>query len=331
MSAPIENEIEVQEKSVTLSYKMREQMAILYWSMQNCVINGVLTTEQRDGCYNNMKFYAPVAEQITHYETFSSDKKCQMKAMTKAVKDHHKPPKVKASKREVAVVDGDPKTKRTRASKVVQIVVSNEDSVISNLVNAANNIETIVVPSTASVAAQVTAEIVVSSTTIVTEPVDVVLPTKQKKVKEADSTKAEAKALVDAEKAAAKALADSTKAAAKAMADAEKAAAKALADSTKAAAKAMADAEKAAAKAAKEQAKTKKVVATKPTLVPVPVPVTELELVAEEDDTEEGEGFPFEYNGTTYVVEPATGSVYNENLDTEIAHLVFRDGAIYER
>ena len=311
-------EVAVVEKKPKLSHKNKEYAAVLFWSLSAFAAAEIITYEQLAACLTEMKMYSPVEEQIEHFDSFAEEKKDVFKAVAKDVREHNKPPKAVRAKKDASAVDGD-KPKRGRAKKVVQIVTSGEDDVISALVAAANNTENIVISTTREEVAVV-----------------VEAPAKKAiKLKAAEAKPKAAEAKPNEEEAAtAKQLAieaaKAEKEQAKLAADAEKAAAKLAKEQ----AKLVADAEKAAAKLAKEQQAKSKKEAAKPVVVVAPV-VVELtnELVAEEDvdeDEEDGEGIPVDYEGTTYICEESTGRVYNTELTQEHENLTYRNGAIFE-
>jgi hypothetical protein len=338
-------EVAVVEKKPKLSHKNKEYAAVVFWSMSTFAAAGLITYEQLAACLVESKMYSPVEEQIEHFDSFTEEKKDVFKAVAKDVREHNKPPKAVRAKKDASAVDSD-KPKRGRAKKVVQVVTSGEDDVISALVAAANNTENIVISTTreeVAVVVEAPAKEAIKLKAADAKPKateakpkaaeakpkaadEEAATAKQLALEAAKLAKEQAKIAADAEKASAKL----AKEQAKIVADAEKAAAKLAKEQ----AKIVADAEKAAAKLAKEQqAKPKKEVA-KPVVAVAPV-VVELtnELVAEEDvdeDEEDGEGIPVDYEGTTYICEESTGRVYNTELTQEHENLTYRNGAIFE-
>ena len=329
-------EVAVVEKKPKLSHKNKEYAAVLFWSLSAFAAAEIITYEQLAACLTEMKMYSPVEEQIEHFDSFAEEKKDVFKAVAKDVREHNKPPKAVRAKKDASAVDGD-KPKRGRAKKVVQIVTSGEDDVISALVAAANNTENIVISTTreeVAVVVEAPAKKAIKLKAAEAKPKaaeakpneEEAATAKQLAIEAAKAEKEQAKLAADAEKAAAKL----AKEQAKLVADAEKAAAKLAKEQ----AKLVADAEKAAAKLAKEQQAKSKKEAAKPVVVVAPV-VVELtnELVAEEDvdeDEEDGEGIPVDYEGTTYICEESTGRVYNTELTQEHENLTYRNGAIFE-
>ena len=335
MIAEIESEV-VSEIKVKMSYKYKEFNAVIFWHLQQFAASAIISPEQLEGCLTEMGLYSTIEAQVEHLGEFANEKKDIIKAVAKHVREHNKPKKAPRAKKGAAAeaVDGEVK-KRGRAKKVVQTVVSNEDDVISQLVNAANNTENIVISITEEPVAIVPVAVVKEKKTkAAAKPAGVVDEAKEqeKQAKEQEKLAKEQEKLAKEQEKLAK---DAEKAAAKQAKEQEKEAAK----QEKEAAKLAKEQEKAAAKAVKDaQPKPIKAVAKAVAKVVAPVQV---ELVAEvdvdeededeEDEEEEGEGTPFEQNGVKYIVEMSTGKVYNEAVDTEYTELVYADGAIRSR
>ena len=266
MNVEIESEV-VSEVKVKMSYKYKEFNAVLFWSLQQFAAASIITAEQLEGCLTEMKLYSNVDEQIEHLGEFADEKKDIIKAVAKHVREHNKPKKAPRAKKGAAAeaVDGEVK-KRGRAKKVVQTVVSNEDDVISQLVNAANNTENIVISIAEEPVAIVPVVVVkAKKTKAAAKPAIVIDEAKEaeKLAKEQEKlAKEQEKLAKDTEKATVKAAKEQEKEAVKQAKEAEKEAVKQAKEAEKEAVKQAKEAEKAAAKAVKDaQPKPTKAVA----------------------------------------------------------------------
>jgi len=237
---------EKKEKKPTLSAKYSKFLVFGYGFVKSLESQGVISAEGVETAFAELKLMSSVEEQTQLYESFLAQSKETSKVMRKFVALRNKPPKApkapRAKKTAKKSESSDADEKKPRAKKTSRVENDSENDLVSQIVTAANTVDT--------------------------------APGKSKEEKEAE--KAAAKAAKEAEKLAAKEAKEAEKAAAKEAKEAEKVAAK---EAKEAAAKEAKAAKAAAAKAAKAASKknTKAVEAPAPEAVEAPTQVEETE------------------------------------------------------
>jgi len=237
---------EKKEKKPTLSAKYSKFLVFGYGFVKSLESQGVISAEGVETAFAELKLMSSVEEQTQLYESFLAQSKETSKVMRKFVALRNKPPKApkapRAKKTAKKSESSDADEKKPRAKKTSRVENDSENDLVSQIVTAANTVDT--------------------------------APGKSKEEKEAE--KVAAKAAKEAEKVAAKEAKEAEKVAAKAAKEAEKVAAK---EAKEAAAKEAKAAKAAAAKAAKAASKknTKAVEAPAPEAVEAPTQVEETE------------------------------------------------------
>ena len=194
---------EKKEKKPTLSAKYSKFLVFGYGFVKSLESQGVLNAEGVETAFAELKLMSSVEEQTQLYESFLAQSKETGKVMRKFVALRNKPPKApkapRAKKSDAAGAE-----KKPRAKKTSRVENDSENDLVSQIVTAANTVDT--------------------------------APGKSKEEKEAE--KVAAKAAKEAEKVAAKEAKEAEKVAAKEAKEAEKVAAKAAKEAEKVAAKA---------------------------------------------------------------------------------------------
>ena len=240
---------EKKEKKPTLSAKYSKFLVFGYGFVKSLESQGVISAEGVETAFAELKLMSSVEEQTQLYESFLAQSKETSKVMRKFVALRNKPPKApkapRAKKTAKKSESSDADEKKPRAKKTSRVENDSENDLVSQIVTAANTVDT--------------------------------APGKSKEEKEAE--KAAAKAAKEAEKLAAKEAKEAEKAAAKEAKEAEKVAAKEAKEAAAKEAKAAKEAEKLAAKEAKAASKknTKAVEAPAPEAVEAPTQVEETE------------------------------------------------------
>ena len=320
---------EVKEKRIKPRFaaKYKEYNAIVHFTLQQLVAAGLISDENTVAFYTESSLTSSAEDQTTHYDEFTANKKDHIKAVAKFVKDLNKPTK----KAKAVKSEADPnKPKRGRSKKVVENVVSIEDNIILQLVEASNNTELIVIGQAQAPVEDNVIAIVQPATEKVTKPKQMKLA--KNVVSDEDRVSAEENNLAD--KIEKKAAINTKKAVNNFVTEAEKAEKKAAAEAEKAEKKAAAEAEKAEKKAAAEAKKLQVPAAKASKSVKAVQPVVTVELVQDEItslDDNEGDGIQIEQDGVIYVYDPSSGCVYNETGEEELTDMVFRDGAVVSR
>ena len=246
---------EKKEKKPTLSAKYSKFLVFGYGFVKSLESQGVISAEGVETAFAELKLMSSVEEQTQLYESFLAQSKETSKVMRKFVALRNKPPKApkapRAKKTAKKSESSDADEKKPRAKKTSRVENDSENDLVSQIVTAANTVDT--------------------------------APGKSKEEKEAE--KAAAKAAKEAEKAAAKEAKEAEKAAAKEAKEAEKAASKAAKEAEKLAAKAAKEAEKLAAKEAKA-AKAVKVTNASEKMGANTEPAAELQVEETEEEEE---------------------------------------------
>jgi len=199
---------EKKEKKPTLSAKYSKFLVFGYGFVKSLESQGVISAEGVETAFAELKLMSSVEEQTQLYESFLAQSKETSKVMRKFVALRNKPPKApkapRAKKTAKKSESSDADEKKPRAKKTSRVENDSENDLVSQIVTAANTVDT--------------------------------APGKSKEEKEAE--KVAAKAAKEAEKVAAKEAKEAEKVAAKAAKEAEKVAAKAAKEAEKVAAKA---------------------------------------------------------------------------------------------
>jgi len=199
---------EKKEKKPTLSAKYSKFLVFGYGFVKSLESQGVISAEGVETAFAELKLMSSVEEQTQLYESFLAQSKETSKVMRKFVALRNKPPKApkapRAKKTAKKSESSDADEKKPRAKKTSRVENDSENDLVSQIVTAANTVDT--------------------------------APGKSKEEKEAE--KVAAKAAKEAEKVAAKEAKEAEKVAAKEAKEAEKVAAKAAKEAEKVAAKA---------------------------------------------------------------------------------------------
>ena len=199
---------EKKEKKPTLSAKYSKFLVFGYGFVKSLESQGVISAEGVETAFAELKLMSSVEEQTQLYESFLAQSKETSKVMRKFVALRNKPPKApkapRAKKTAKKSESSDADEKKPRAKKTSRVENDSENDLVSQIVTAANTVDT--------------------------------APGKSKEEKEAE--KVAAKAAKEAEKVAAKEAKEAEKVAAKAAKEAEKVAAKEAKEAEKVAAKA---------------------------------------------------------------------------------------------
>ena len=184
---------EKKEKKPTLSAKYSKFLVFGYGFVKSLESQGVISAEGVETAFAELKLMSSVEEQTQLYESFLAQSKETSKVMRKFVALRNKPPKApkapRAKKTAKKSESSDADEKKPRAKKTSRVENDSENDLVSQIVTAANTVDT--------------------------------APGKSKEEKEAE--KVAAKAAKEAEKVAAKAAKEAEKVAAK---EAKEAAAK---------------------------------------------------------------------------------------------------------
>ena len=219
---------EKKEKKPTLSAKYSKFLVFGYGFVKSLESQGVINAEGVETAFAELKLMSSVEEQTQLYESFLAQSKETGKVMRKFITLRNKPPKApkapRAKKTAKKSESSDADEKKPRAKKTSRVENDSENDLVSQIVTAANTVDT--------------------------------APGKSKEEKEAE--KAAAKAAKEAEKLAAK---EAKEAAAIAAKEAKAAAAVAAKEAKAAAAVAAKEAKAAAATAAKEAKEAEKLAA----------------------------------------------------------------------
>ena len=188
---------EKKEKKPTLSAKYSKFLVFGYGFVKSLESQGVISAEGVETAFAELKLMSSVEEQTQLYESFLAQSKETSKVMRKFVALRNKPPKApkapRAKKTAKKSESSDADEKKPRAKKTSRVENDSENDLVSQIVTAANTVDT--------------------------------APGKSKEEKEAE--KVAAKAAKEAEKVAAKEAKEAEKVAAKEAKEAEKVAAKA--------------------------------------------------------------------------------------------------------
>ena len=216
---------EKKEKKPTLSAKYSKFLVFGYGFVKSLESQGVINAEGVETAFAELKLMSSVEEQTQLYESFLAQSKETGKVMRKFITLRNKPPKApkapRAKKTAKKSESSDADEKKPRAKKTSRVENDSENDLVSQIVTAANTVDT--------------------------------APGKSKEEKEAE--KAAAKAAKEAEKLAAKEAKEAAAIAAKEAKAAAAVAAKEAKAAAATAAKEAKEAEKLAAKVAKAAAK----------------------------------------------------------------------------
>ena len=198
---------EKKEKKPTLSAKYSKFLVFGYGFVKSLESQGVISAEGVETAFAELKLMSSVEEQTQLYESFLAQSKETSKVMRKFVALRNKPPKApkapRAKKTAKKSESSDADEKKPRAKKTSRVENDSENDLVSQIVTAANTVDT--------------------------------APGKSKEEKEAE--KAAAKAAKEAEKLAAKEAKEAEKVAAKEAKEAAAKEAKAAKEAEKLAAK----------------------------------------------------------------------------------------------
>jgi len=118
------------KEKANLPAKHFKGMVFGYWHLMRLKEDSIITEEvYSKALVDYLKPFASVTDQTTLYESFDNDFKMLSKDLKKMIKDHHKPPKVKKTKKAKAVKDK--KTKTDSKHK------DDQNDLVSRIVDAA--------------------------------------------------------------------------------------------------------------------------------------------------------------------------------------------------
>lgn len=134
---------EVKPRKPTLSAKYTKFVVFGYSVVNALVAAGLVSEDQIDSAYSQIKLMDSVEDQTTFYSNFLENLSASGKAMKKFVNDKKKPPKAPKEKKErkprAKKADAEPKVTKTKAKKSVTVESDANVDLISNLVNAAQS------------------------------------------------------------------------------------------------------------------------------------------------------------------------------------------------
>lgn len=150
----VKTDTEKKPKKPTLKEKHSRFLVSNYTLIQHLAAKGLLSEEDVESAYGEIKLFAPVEEQEAFYETYITESKTTKKTMKKFVTQRNKPPKAPRKSRakktdEVPATDGTKKEKKPRTKKSttvaddtnVDVVSTHTAELVSELTAAATNFE----------------------------------------------------------------------------------------------------------------------------------------------------------------------------------------------